>query len=82
MRVPTAVDPVNAMHATSGCSTSGSPTSAPVPVTTVATPAGRCAIARSAIRSVASGVSSDGFITTALPAAIAGATFHVMSSSG
>jgi hypothetical protein len=33
-------------------------------------------------RSVASGVSSDGFMTTALPAAIAGATFHVINSSG
>ena len=42
IRVPTAVEPVKAMQATSGSSTSASPTSAPVPVTTFTTPAGRC----------------------------------------
>ena len=41
IRVPTAVEPVKAMQATSGSSTSGSPTSAPVPVTTLTTPGGR-----------------------------------------
>ena len=41
IRVPTAVEPVKAMQATSGSSMSGSPTSAPVPVTTFTTPAGR-----------------------------------------
>jgi hypothetical protein len=51
-------------------------------VTTFATPGGRCAIDDPAIRNVASGVSSEGFITTALPAAIAGATFQVMRRSG
>ncbi len=81
MRVPTAVDPVNAMHATRGSSTSAAPTSGP-PVTTFTTPAGRCASARSTIRSVANGVSSDGLMTTVLPAASAGAIFQTSSSSG
>ena len=79
--VPTAVDPVNAMHATRGSSTSAAPASAP-PVTTLTAPGGRCASARSARRSVARGVSSDGLMTTVFPAASAGAIFQTRSSNG
>ena len=82
IRVPTAVEPVKAMQATSGSSMSGSPMSAPVPVTTFTTPAGRSFQAVSHKRKVDSGVSSLGLMTTVLPAAIAGATFQVMSRSG
>jgi hypothetical protein len=41
------------------------------------TPGGRNSAAISAIREVVAGVVSDGLITTVLPAAIAGANFHV-----
>ena len=40
-RCPVASEPVNATFATSGCSTSGAPTSAPKPVTTLTTPGGK-----------------------------------------
>jgi hypothetical protein len=46
------------------------------PQITFITPAGRCSLISSAIISVLTGVVSDGFSTTALPAAIAGAHFH------
>jgi len=76
------VEPVKAMQATLGSSTSASPTSWPVPVTTLITPGGRCDIDCSTRRSVASGVSSDDLMTTVLPAARAGAIFHTRRSSG
>ncbi len=46
------------------------------------TPAGSAAKHVSIQRSVDSGVSSLGLITTVLPAASAGASFHASSSSG
>ena len=67
MRVPTAVDPVNAMHATFGSSMRAAPTSSPVPVTTLTTPGGKWARAVSTSRNVASGVNSEGLMTTAVP---------------
>lgn len=62
---------------------SGAPASAPVPVTTLSTPAGRptsAAIAASSrqVREAA----SEGLSTAQLPAASAGATFQVAMSSG
>ena len=70
---PTSVEPVKAIFATSGCSTSRRPQTLPGPATTLRTPSGRPA--SSAIRSsssAVSGVSSAGFSTTVLPAASAG----------
>ncbi len=46
------------------------------PVTTLNTPAGRTSANISAIRTVLTGVVSEGLRTTVLPAAIAGANFH------
>src|SRR5574342_467552 len=83
MRWPVASDPVNAILATSGCSTSGAPTSAPKPVTTLTTPGGNPASSTSLTNSSTDAdVNSDGLITTVLPAASAGASFHAVNSSG
>lgn len=46
------------------------------PVTTLKTPLGRIEPRISAISTVEAGVVSEGFRTTVLPAAIAGANFH------
>jgi hypothetical protein len=80
---PTSVDPVKAIFATSGCSTSRCPTTLPGPATTLSTPSGTPA--SSAMRSsssAVSGVSAAGFSTTVLPAASAGATFQDAMTSG
>src|SRR5262245_15489692 len=80
IRRPTAVDPVNATRSTLGWATSAEPVAAP-PVTTLTTPGGStsytCAISR-----FDRGFWWGGLQTTVLPAAIAGATFHAISSSG
>ena len=57
------------------CSTSRRPVSRS-PHTTLMTPGGKNSAMISAINSVVTGVVSDGFSTTALPAAIAGAHFQ------
>ena len=68
---------MKAIFATSLCSASAFPASAPKPVTTLKTPFGMPAsIANSAILSVAREDSSDGFKTTEFPIAIAGANFQ------
>ena len=80
---PTSVEPVKAIFATSGCSTSRRPQTLPGPATTLSTPSGMPA--SSAIRSsssAVSGVSSAGLSTTVLPAASAGATFQEAITSG
>ena len=83
MPLPTSVEPVNAIFATPGCSTSACPAIEPLPGMTLSTPSGRPAsFAHSARSSADSGVNSAGFRTTVLPAASAGATFHDASSSG
>ena len=46
------------------------------PHTTFMTPGGRCSAISSAMRTVDTGVVSDGFSTTVLPAAMAGAYFQ------
>src|SRR3954454_10584144 len=80
---PTSVEPVNAIFATSGCSTSRVPHSRPGPATTLTTPSGSPASTASFSNSTAvSGVSSAGFSTIVLPAARAGASFHAAIVSG
>ena len=83
IRWPVTSEPVKLIFATSGCSTSRAPASAPSPVTTFTTPGGKPASSSSAINSsVETEVNSDGFTTTVQPAASAGASFHDSSSSG
>src|SRR5689334_6886436 len=83
MRCPVASEPVNATFATSGCSTSGAPTSGPKPVTTLTTPGGNPAASTSFMNSSTDAdVNSEGLMTTVFPAASAGASFHVVSSKG
>ena len=56
---------------------------APKPVTTLTTPGGKPACSTSFMNSSSEAeVNSDGLITTVLPAASAGASFHAVSSSG
>lgn len=82
-RLPTAVDPVKEVIATSGCPTRCSPASRPRPVTMLITPSGMPAsVAASANSREVSGVSSAGFRTIVLPAAIAGRIFHAAIWSG
>src|SRR5205823_13454491 len=74
---PTAVEPVSETARTSGCSSSGPPTSDPKPDTTLITPRGTPASLRVRARlKVESGVSCAGLITQVLPQTIAGNSFH------
>src|SRR5437763_11691868 len=69
--------------ATLGCVTRGSPTSWPYPVTMFTTPGGNPAFSNSPPNSSAeTDENSDGFQTTVLPAASAGASFHAASIKG
>ena len=77
------VAPVNATLSMPGWATSGAPAVGPKPVTTLNTPGGKPASStRRASSSVDAGVCSAGFTTMVQPAARAGASFHVSSSSG
>jgi hypothetical protein len=83
MRSPVGVEPVNATLRVSGCVTSASPASGPVPVTTLSTPGGSPASVRiSARRSVVNGVVSAGLATTALPHTSAGPSLFESSVVG
>jgi hypothetical protein len=73
--IPARTDPVMDAIAGVGCSTISRPVSRS-PVMTLKTPFGRIEPMISAISTVDAGVVSDGFSTTVLPAAIAGANFH------
>ena len=73
--------PVSDTMATAGWRTSASPVAAP-PHTTLSTPGGKTSASSSAIRTVEAGVNSDGFNTTVLPAATAGAHFHTAIING
>src|SRR5262245_53275609 len=74
---PTSTDPVNDTTDTSGCFTSGAPTSGPVPNTRFTTPGGSPASSRTRMKfHEDSGVSSAGFKTTVLPQTSAGISFH------
>src|SRR2546423_15433930 len=71
IRSPVLVEPVKAILRTSGCVTSASPVSGPLPVTTFTTPGGRSS--SSTNRRVVKGVVSAGVATTGLPLTRGGA---------
>ena len=83
MSRPVSGDPVKEIRRTRGSSTSAAPTSSPNPWTRLKTPGGKSA---SSTRSISiehdSGDHSAGFKMTVLPAASAGAHFHVESMNG
>ena len=79
---PVSIPPVTEIFATSGWRTSASPTG-PRPVTTFRTPGGRpTSVASRATSSIDVEVTSDGFTTTVLPAASAGATAIIDRNAG
>ena len=84
MAAPVRDSPVNVTALIPGWLTRYSPAEpSPNPCTRLKTPFGTPASRITSASSVAlAGVSSDGFTTTALPQARAGATFHVSSRSG
>src|SRR6201990_411372 len=83
MAMPAASPPVKPTWATSGWETSGTPTSAPKPVTTFTTPSGKPACWNSAANStIEADVNPDGLITAVQPAARAGASFQLVRVSG
>src|SRR5436190_16651450 len=74
---PTALDPVNEIARTSGCSSIGAPASAPKPLTMLTTPLGTPASARTRTKlNVERGVSCAGLITQVLPQTSAGNSFQ------
>ena len=79
--MPARTEPVIDTIAGISCSTSARPVSRS-PQTTLNTPGGRNSAAISASSSVDAGVVSDGFSTTVLPAASAGAIFQTAIISG
>ena len=80
--LPTSVEPVKAILSMPGCATIAAPVR-PSPVTMLTTPGGSSACRQtSAKRSAVSGVVCDGFSTTVLPHASAGAIFQASISSG
>src|SRR5688572_27715654 len=80
---PVAVEPVNATLSTPRCAASAAPVSRESPVTTLTTPGGNPAPSTSSANpSVETGECSDGLTTTVQPAASAGASFQLISSSG
>src|SRR5207248_9939914 len=75
--LPTALDPVNEIARTSGCSSMGAPASWPNPVMMFTTPFGTPASARVRTRlKVESGVSCAGLITQVSPQTRAGSSFQ------
>ena len=83
MPMPTVVPPVKAMRLISGCFTSASPTTLPLPGNTLMMPSGTpacCAILASSI--AMRGVISAGLNTMAQPAARAGASFCASLAMG
>ena len=82
-RLPARVEPVNDTMSTSGWAAMASPTTGPVPVTRLKTPAGRPTSSMISARMNAfSGVTSLGLSTTVQPAARAGATLFAIWWSG
>ena len=79
---PVVVSPVNAIFWMRGLDASGLPASRPKPLTTLITPGGSRSSISSISTRIESGVCSAGFNTTALPAASAGASFHVAIKIG
>ena len=77
MRRPTSVEPVKETTLTSGCVTSGSPTSPPDPITTLNTPGGSPASSNTfASATTEAGVSVAGLTTIVLPAISAAMDFQ------
>ncbi len=77
------MEPVKDTASVPGSDTSASPTTGPVPVTRLKTPAGRpTASMISASTNALSGATSLGFSATVQPAASAGATFSAIWCSG
>ena len=82
-RRPARVEPVNDTMSTPGWPAMASPTTGPVPVTRLNTPAGTPASSMISARMNAfSGATSLGFSTTVQPTASAGATFAAIWCSG
>ena len=82
-RRPARVEPVKETMSTPGWPAIASPTTGPVPVTRLKTPAGRPAASITSARMKAlSGTTSLGFSTTVQPAARAGATLAAIWFSG
>src|SRR5260370_37366051 len=74
---PTALEPVNEIARTSGCSSSGAPASGPYPVTILITPFGMPASFNTRTKlKVDSGVSCAGLITQVSPQTSAGSSFQ------
>src|SRR4029079_9419818 len=74
---PVSAEPVNDTTRTSSLETSGSPTSAPPPVTRLTTPRGTPASVRISTKlNAESGVSVAGLKTTVFPQTSAGTIFH------
>ena len=82
IRRPVTVSPVKAIFAIRLLDASAMPTDAPGPVTTLMTPGGTTSSSTSMSFSSDHGVGLAGLITTQLPAATAGASFHAAISSG
>ena len=81
--IPVFVEPVKATLSTPGWRTRARPTAGPLPVMTLKTPSGMPASVTSpASSSAVTGVWSLGLVTIVQPAASAGASFQVSSSSG
>ena len=82
-RLPARVEPVNETMSTPGWEAIASPTTGPVPVTRLKTPAGTPTSSMTSARTKElSGVTSLGLRTTVHPAAMAGATFAAIWCSG
>ena len=82
-RFPARVEPVKLTMSTSGWAAMASPTTGPVPVTRLNTPAGRPSPSMISARMKAlSGATSLGLSTTVQPAARAGATLATIWWSG
>lgn len=79
---PVVVSPVNAVLRMRLDDASGLPASSPNPLTTLTTPGGRMSPMSSMRTRIDTGLCSAGLSTTALPAASAGASFHVAMSRG
>ena len=73
---------MNAIFAIRGLVANGRPTSEPKPLTILSTPGGKISWMSSATNKIPTGVCSAGLITTQLPAAKAGASFHAAIKIG
>ncbi len=83
MRRPTSREPVKEMKRVLGCSTSTSPTAAPLPVSSVKARSGKPASSSTSANLAAMvGVSLEGLITTVLPVTSAATVMPARIASG